>query len=253
MKRLLAISAIVLGTSLPAAATSISVNVLAADGSNYTNILNTFDNVLGEDFESFTEGEVGSELDTAVGTFKTLGGTGTGGTVTDADAGFTTPNTGTQLAIRDGNVYGRTSTTPLFTGDTADDKFLDSNDTWGIKWAVSAGNRLFNELIFIMTDATDVGKTLTISVAGFQTSVVLPGNSLVGSNGKKDGNRQLVHIIFGDYVPTALIKLDYNRQINDGVSVDDIAVSTIPLPAPALMLVAGLGAFAAVRRKRKSA
>ena len=56
-----------------------------------------------ENFEGYAVGNVGNGTGdpgfvTAVGTFKTMGGTGTGGTVTDP-----TPDLdGTKLAIRDG-------------------------------------------------------------------------------------------------------------------------------------------------------
>jgi len=41
--------------------------------------------------------------------------------------------------------------------------------------------------------------------------------------------------------------------INDGFSVDDIAVSVVPLPASALLLLGGLGGLAALRRRRTAA
>jgi hypothetical protein len=71
-------------------------------------------------------------------------------------------------------------------------------------------------------------------------------------------NRQLVVVDFGRSVPTAEISF-FNSNgnggafLNDGFSLDDIAVSAVPLPAPALMLIAGLGGLAAFRRKRAAA
>ena len=64
-----------------------------------------------ENFESFDEGNVADGFATAVGTFSTQGGTGSGGTVTGADF----VNNGSMLAVRDGNVYGRRSTTSSLT------------------------------------------------------------------------------------------------------------------------------------------
>ena len=53
--------------------------------------------------------------------------------------------------------------------------FLDSNDTFGMRWDVSLGGGLFNKLVFALTDATDVGAFLRIIVDG-QVEEVLNKN-----------------------------------------------------------------------------
>jgi hypothetical protein len=176
-----------------------------------------------------------------VGTFSTLGGTGSGGTVTNADFA----NDGSQLAIRDGNVYGRRSTTSALTGDKADDMFLDSNDTYGISWMVSLGGSLFDSLVLTLTDATDVGAIMRITV----------GEETYTFSGLGNGAQQIVQIDFDEAIDTASIFFgNWNSQgglrLNDGFSIDDIAVSEVPLPASALLLLGGLAGMASMRRKK---
>ena len=241
-------------------AASISVTTFSVG--DYNDQLDLLGTVVAEDFEGFTEGNVGEGpqpnagfVTSTVGTFWTLGGKGSGGTVTDpVSKGNFAGNDGTKLAIRDGNVYGRSSTTDLLAGmsdsstDGVKDMFLDSNDTFGIKWLVDIGS-MFDRLIFVLTDATDQGATLTISADGAAPVVF---------KGFKPSNRQLVVVDFGGAVPTAHITLantdkDGKPKNNDGLSIDDIAVSVVPLPAPALLLIGGLAGLAAFRRKRAAA
>jgi hypothetical protein len=240
----LAVAAILLSSG---AAQAASISVSSFSVGNYATQFGLLGPTVVEDFEGFVEGNVNG-LPTAVGTFTTLGGTGSGGTVTDADPGFPLGNDGTQLAIRDGNVFGRTSTTSILSGNASDDKFLDSNDTLGIKWLVDIGS-MFNRLIFTLTDAADTGATITISTAD-ATPVFFKSQG--------NGNRKLIVVDFGGAVSSAHITLantDANGdpKLNDGFSIDDIAVSVVPLPAPALMLIGGLAGLAAFRRKRAAA
>ncbi|WP_338469199.1 VPLPA-CTERM sorting domain-containing protein [Roseobacter fucihabitans] len=197
----------------------------------------------GEDFEAFGatfgEGEVGAVFSTAVGTFESLGGTGNGGAVTGS---------GTELALRDGSVYGRANTVP--TGGTW---FLDSNDTWGMKWVVDIGSA-FNKLSFVLNDGSDTGAFLRI-IAGGASEELRSGGQLA------NGNARRVLVDFGQEVTTAEIILGNfttsggkNFRRNDGFSIDGIAVSAIPLPASVLLLgiaVGGLG-WAGRRKARNS-
>lgn len=195
-----------------------------------------------QNFEGYGEGNIQNGFATNVGTFAALGGRGTGATV--RRAGF--ENDGALLAMRHGNVYGRTSTTSTLTGNTTDDMFLDSNDTHGILWNVMlAGQKMFDRIVFTITDAAEFGNTMQIGVDG-------QAGALVQSSG--GGKKRLVEIDFGKSVSEAVITLSHFKgsktHANDGFSLDDIAISVVPLPAPALLLVAGLGGLAALRRRK---
>jgi len=234
---------------LPGAGQAASVTITDFTTAGYNAELGTLGMTVVEDFESYGVGNVISGpspdpgFDTNVGTFTTLGGTGSGGTVTDPEPDLD----GTKLAIREGTVYGRSSTTDDLTGNEAFDQFLDSNDTWGMAWAVDIG-RMFDKIIFTLTDATDVGATITVSADGTTPEVF---------SGQTNANQKLVVVDFGFAVSDAMIMLSNTKNgqpvINDGFSVDDIAVSVVPLPASALLLLGGLGGLAALRRRRTAA
>jgi hypothetical protein len=257
MKRLLAAAAALALTAGVAQAATITVSKFTK--TNYINEVATFGpSVVRENFENYVVGNVGNGTDnpgfgTNVGTFWTMGGTGSGGTVRDPNPDLD----GTKLAIRTGSVYGRSSTTDLLASPTNIDnpndgildKFLDSNDTFGIRWNVDIGS-MFTKLVFVLTDATDVGAQMTIKTEGASNAYLF---------GLGEANRRLVVIDFGGAVPWAEITFFNSNKntgegfINDGFSIDDVAVSAVPLPAPALMLLAGLGGLAALRRKRAAA
>lgn len=216
------------------------MNVADFSAGAYNAIVGGFGNAVVEDFETYSEGNVANGFSTSVGTFSTLGGTGSGATVTGADFA----NDGSLLAIRDGNVYGRSSTTSALSGNSADNKFLDSNDTYGIRWDVSLGGSMFNRLALTLSDAADVGATLRVMVGDVFYDLSLLSN----------GSRQIVDIGLGDAVSSATIFFGNYRngqyKLNDGFSIDDIAVSEVPLPASALLLLAGLGGLGVMRRRK---
>lgn len=225
MKRALcsALAAIV----LPLAANAATIEVTSFDLSAYNSLVGA-GSYIGADFEAEGaaqgEGEVAPTFSTAVGSFTSTGGTGSGGTVSGL-AG----NTGEELALRRGNVYGRTDQV----GGTW---FLDSNDTYGIEWSVSTGS-MFNTVMFALTDHAEYS-TMTIEAGGMTRTISGIGGSV----------SQLIAIDFGSLVSSAVITLD--QATNDGFSIDgaQVGVAPVPLPAAGFLLIGGLGGLAMMRR-----
>jgi hypothetical protein len=226
----------------PALATTISVAEFSTSSFDALVATGTFG---GEDFETLGttlgEGEVGIDFATSVGTFNTLGGTGGGGTVSGLPG-----NTGTELALRDGNVFGRVNTVP-----TGGSWYLDSNDTQGIHWDVATGD-LFNTVIFTLVDGSDTGAYLRISTDG-ESYEQRVGGKLA------NGNASIVVVSFGAEMSTALIELgNYtsngsDMRTNDGFSIDGLRVGNVapvPLPATGLLLAGALG-FAGWRARKQ--
>jgi len=226
-------------SAMPLAAATITVTAFDADVFAADIAAGRF---IGSNFERegtiHGEREVGSSLTTGVGTFHSLGGTGTGGTVRGL-AG----NTGRELALRDGNTYGRRD---VLGGQW----YLDSNDTYGIGWSVTA-NRLFDTVTFILIDGSDSGGYLRISVDGVS-------HEQRSSARLANGNAQLVSIRFDDRVPSALIELENfdqsgtRRRLNDGFAIDGAQVGSytaVPLAPAGLFLIGGLLAMGAIRRR----
>ena len=102
---------------------------------------------------------------------------------------------------------------------------------------------MFDSLVLTLTDATDVGAIMRITV-GVNTYLF---------SGLSDANKQTVRIDFDQAIDTASIFFGNWRngapRLNDGFSIDDIAVSEVPLPASSLLLLAGLAGLASTRRK----
>lgn len=200
---------------------------------------------VGTDFEAEGaangEGQVGPNLSTAVGTFSRLSGVGTGGTVTGL-AG----NDGTQLALRDGNVFGRTDT-------HGGSWYLDSNDTHGMIWTVSTGS-LFDTVVFTITDGSEFGGSLRVNADGVSQDQ--------GINGRRgNGNVSLVTIVFDNPTLAATITLGHfasatsqSLRTNDGFSIDgtQVGLAPVPLPASLPLMLLGAGAFVALRRRAKA-
>jgi hypothetical protein len=215
-----------------AGAATISMETYSAPA--YRAALASLGTVATEGFEDADIGELapGSALATAVGSFSTLGGVGTGKSVTGS---------GENLSVRQGTVFGRSNSTA---GGT---RFLDSNDTWGLSWAVATGSR-FDRLIFVLTDAADAGAIWTMTVGETVTSLSRLGN----------GNRRIVSVLFDDPVDSAELTFANTRRgvftTNDGFGIDDAAVNVapapVPLPAGVALLTGALGILGVCRRRK---
>jgi hypothetical protein len=234
-----ATAALCLG-AMPALAASISVQEFSTSAFGVVIGAGTYP--AGEDFETLGaalgEGEVGTDFATAVGTFNTLGGTGSGGTVNGLPG-----NSGTELALRDGDTHGRVNTVP-----TGGSWYLDSNDTHGMSWDVSTGAS-FDTVVFTLIDGSDTGAFLRISAEGASYEQRV-GGALA------NGNASIVVVSFGQMMSAALIEIgNYTSNdamhLNDGFAVDGMRVgvagagpnnpSPVPLPASGLLLAGALG------------
>lgn len=196
---------------------------------------------VSEGFEGHTawsgNGAGTSNPSTAVGTFTSLGGHGTGGSAIRG---------GTGLEVRGDN----TMRWSRYNTSTGGNNWLDSNDTRGMKWDV-AGLPQFNALSFLLSDVADVGAKFSIDVGGTLFSQVL------GAGGRMaDGGLYVVTILLPETVNALTVSL-MNDRLNDGFGIDEVVVghvAPIPVPPAALLLLSGLGAAGFVaRRKRKAA
>ncbi len=174
--------------------------------------------------------EAGASLNSAVGSFSSLGGTGSGGSVVGSGTGLSLKTAAS------GNAFGRSNSTP------GGAWWLDSNDTFGIGWTVNTG-AAFDVIAFMLSDAADVGATLTVSADGTVLDQIL---------NRANATRSLVVISFGAPVLTAQVSLR-NDRLNDGFGIDDAlaGISPVPLPAGGLLLLTAIGGMALIRRRRK--
>ncbi|MEM9909941.1 MAG: VPLPA-CTERM sorting domain-containing protein [Pseudomonadota bacterium] len=250
MKNLFAAMAFTIGLTAPAFSATI-VTTHAYSQQNYMNLFNAMGKTVVENFESFVltpslNGEPGAFQDqpikTAVGEFYRESGTGSGGTVTRPNPDLD----GTQLAVRNGNVFGRSDTTADLFPDLRirNGQYLDSNDVIDMSWNVNLGGAKFKRLIFVLSDATDVGSSLNIIAGDDKFTYTIPGREY------GDGERRIVKIDFGQSVDTAQVAFE-NSKRNDGLSIDDIAINVVPLPASVLFLGAGIAGLGLMRRRQK--
>lgn len=178
---------------------------------------------------------------TQVGSFSTLGGKGSGHSVINGGSG---------LEVRDDNSmnWGRYDADKT-ASNAVGGKWLDSNDTLGMKWKISGVGK-FNAVSFYVIDAADAGAKFSIKVGETLFSQILGGSGKTAN-----GNIQLVTILLPQAVTNLTVQL-MNSKLNDGFGIDGATVANvapIPVPPAAALLVTGIVAMGALRRRRRAA
>jgi len=201
-----------------------------------------------EDFEGITLNQVDDgaafyqaalePIETAVGDFSSVGGTGSGSTVVGDPE---------KLAVRDGS--GTAGLRFNTSGGAGDSQYLDSNDTNGISWELPGSATFspayFDQLSFMTTDIDDVGSvTFELVIGGFGT--VFSVSDFFGTTARPNGELLLFTILFDTLVSTADFAL--NIDAGDGFGIDSIRITATPLPAAAWLLIGGVAGLYGMRR-----
>lgn len=194
-----------------------------------------------EDFETYGGGAWNDATVTNVGMFRTLGGSGSGTTCVAIEG-----SPCTTLAIQDsaprseggvGEINGQGNLVPL-----NGTRSLSSADTLGLVWTVATrANSLFTGVVFALRDVADISGTIFTITAGDATRTL---------TAQANNNKKLVVIDFGGAFSDASIKMQTAR--NDAFTIDGATINPAPVPLPAagLLLVGGLGALGALRKRK---
>ena len=176
---------------------------------------------------------------TRVGSFSAITDMGPG-------TGQSVINGGTGVEVRSDNAMAWGRYNADGSGGLISGNWIDSNDNHGIRWDVDTGGK-FNLLSFFLIDAADVGGKFSMKVGDTLFSTIL------GAGGRlANGNIQLVTILLDKAVSSLTVEMFHDRT-NDGFGIDGatvMRVAPVPVPPAAALLLSGLAAFAAFRRRR---
>ena len=204
---------------------------------------------LVEDFEGFAawNGITGARtsLETRVGTIR--GESLLPGSGGSAVAGGSNPEI---RAVSDPGAHGPNTRWGRQNATAGGNNWLDSNDLERLVWEAGGPDLgRFDALIFILTDVGDIRGT------DFSIMAEAPGMEAaqVHIAPQANGAINLVRVLFDRAVTRATVTLVSAH--NDGFGIDDLAVSrvaAVPLPPAAALLLGGLAALGAMRRRRPS-
>jgi hypothetical protein len=175
-----------------------------------------------------------SFFNTAAGTFTVLQGA-------VADNGEVNPDKLMIESIQTGE-FGRDTT------KAAGDFWLDSNDVEQMTWDLGSVNASFDSLGFYMVDANDNGAQLILRFSdGTTSNIVIP-------TGASNGAVAYIRLISNVSIKFATILFDNNgnsttARTNDGYSIDNVTVASVPEPTALALLGLGLLGFAAARKR----
>lgn len=187
----------------------------------------------GTDQSSWVARSGSGYIDTKVGKFSIPeeGGPGWGGTSNPF-------NTELMIENSDTGEYGRKD------ANDADGFWLDSNDAKLVNWDFTKPEGgSFNTVGFYLSDAADVGATLTLE---FDDGTVWTSDPI---SGQTSGNLKFVTITSETNILGGRMTFNNNGKTNDGWGIDNVTLGKVPEPGTLLLMGLGLLGLGAARRR----